>query len=71
MRLRARETHEANLKALDLGVHFEAGEDLLTEISCKFTPEHLAGELERGGFRLTKSWTDDAPDFLVTLSRPQ
>jgi L-histidine N-alpha-methyltransferase len=71
MRLRARETHDANVVALDLGVHFEAGEDLLTEISCKFTPEHLAGELRRGGFELVGSWTDPASDFLVTLSRPQ
>ena len=71
MRLRTRETHEANVRALDLGVHFEAGEDLLTEISCKFTPEHLSGELERGGFEVVGSWTDPASDFLVTLSRPQ
>ncbi len=71
MRLRARETHEANVRALDLGVHFEEGEDLLTEISCKFTPERLVDELERGGFEPVQAWTDPQSDFLVTLSRPQ
>jgi L-histidine N-alpha-methyltransferase len=70
MRLRARTTHEANVRALDLGVHFEAGEDLLTEISCKFTPARLLDELDRGGFQQVRAWSDPASDFLVTLARP-
>jgi L-histidine N-alpha-methyltransferase len=38
MRLRARREHTCSCVALDLPVHFAAGEELRTEISAKFTP---------------------------------
>ena len=37
MRLRAREAHTARIRALEMDVEFERGEEIRTEISCKFT----------------------------------
>ncbi|HKY14049.1 MAG TPA: L-histidine N(alpha)-methyltransferase [Microthrixaceae bacterium] len=67
MVLRARERHHADLIGLDLGVRFEEGEDLLTEISCKFTGPRLREEVELAGLAVAGAWTDPAGDFLVTL----
>src|SRR4029077_18091474 len=43
MRLRARREHTTIVRDLDLPVHFDAGEELRTELSAKFTPERLEG----------------------------
>ena len=53
-----------------LTVEFEEGEDLLTEISAKFTPERVDRELRQSGFVTVRSWTDSAGDFMVALARP-
>jgi L-histidine N-alpha-methyltransferase len=52
----------------DLGLHvsFAPGEDLLTEISAKFRPRRLAGELAAAGLEATHWWTD--PDHLYGLA---
>src|SRR5690349_22879426 len=57
MRLRATAAQEVYLKDLDLHVHFESGEDLRTEISAKFRPDGIAGELkiDRKSTRLNSS----------------
>jgi L-histidine N-alpha-methyltransferase len=70
MRLRARRTHTAHLRALALDVPFTAGEEILTEISAKFTPEGIATELWESGFVVEQTWLDDAGDFQLTLARP-
>src|ERR1017187_2716450 len=49
MRLRARREHTTLVRALDLPVHFDAGEELRTEISAKFTHERLEGDLSSAG----------------------
>lgn len=69
MVLRAKERHQVDLIELDLGIHFEEGEELLTEISCKFTPPQLREEVELAGLRVAGQWTDPAGDFLVSLIR--
>ena len=43
MRLRARREHTTLVRALDLPVHFDAGEEMRTEISAKFTPDAPGG----------------------------
>ncbi len=43
MRLRARREHTTLVRELDLPVHFDAGEEMRTEISAKFTPERMRG----------------------------
>ncbi|NED64738.1 L-histidine N(alpha)-methyltransferase, partial [Streptomyces sp. SID10244] len=55
--------------ALDRRWRLPRGADVLTEISTKFDPGDLADELAAAGLDVVKSWTDDAGDFQVTLSR--
>jgi L-histidine Nalpha-methyltransferase len=69
MRLRARRAHTTLVRALDLPVHFEAGEEMRTEISAKFTPERLAGDLQAAGLELVRWLTDPDELFALTLSR--
>jgi L-histidine Nalpha-methyltransferase len=69
MRLRARREHTTLVQDLDLSVHFDAGEELRTEISAKFTPERLAGDLDAAGLELVRWLTDPQEQFALTLSR--
>jgi len=71
MRLRARNPQHVTLGALDLEVSFAAGEDLLTEISAKFTPEQVREELSASRFVTEDAWTDANGDFLLTLAHPR
>ncbi len=70
MRLRARRQHTTHVRALDLPVKFKAGEELRTEISAKFTPERLQGDLSAAGLELVRWLTDPDELFALTLSRP-
>ncbi len=69
MRLRARREVSAVVRGLDLPVHFDAGEELRTEISAKFTPERLEGDLAAAGLELVSWLTDPDNLFALTLSR--
>jgi L-histidine N-alpha-methyltransferase len=69
MRLRARREHTARVRGLDLDVHFDAGEELRTEISAKFTRERLQGDLTAAGLELVRWLTDPENLFALTLSR--
>ena len=60
--------HAARIDALDMDVDFEAGEQIRTEISCKFTRESLEREYRAAGLRLLAWYTD--PDGLFALSCP-
>ena len=70
MRLRSRLRQIVEIEDLAMRVGFEAGEDLRTEISAKFTPEQVACELREGGFTVEAGWMDPARDFLLSLARP-
>jgi L-histidine N-alpha-methyltransferase len=70
MRLRARRAHTTLVRALDLPVRFEAGEEMRTEISAKFTPERLRADLSAAGMELVRWLTDPEELFALTLSRP-
>jgi len=69
MRLRARREHTTLLRELDLPVHFDAGEELRTEISAKFTPERVRADLAAAGLELVRWLTDPDDLFALTLSR--
>jgi L-histidine Nalpha-methyltransferase len=71
MRLRARREHTTHVRALDLPVRFAAGEELRTEISAKFTPERMRGDLAAAGLKLVRWLTDPEELFALTLSRPR
>jgi L-histidine N-alpha-methyltransferase len=69
MRLRARREHTTLVRELDLPVHFDAGEEIRTEISAKFTPERIAGDLAAAGLELACFFTDPDELFALTLAR--
>jgi len=69
MRLRAGREIRARLSRIGLDVHFDAGEELLTEISSKFHRDGVAAELATAGLTLTHWWTDPAGYFALSLSQ--
>jgi L-histidine Nalpha-methyltransferase len=69
MRLRARREHTTLVRDLDLPVHFDAGEEMRTEISAKFTAERLEGDLLASGMELVRWLTDPDELFALSLSR--
>ncbi|MCV7223988.1 L-histidine N(alpha)-methyltransferase [Mycolicibacterium elephantis] len=68
MWLRARGAQRACVRELDLTVDFADGEEMLTEVSCKFRPDGVAAELAAAGLQRTHWWTDPAGDFGLSLS---
>ena len=70
MRLRAEEPTEVSLTGAGITVSFDEGEDLLTEISSKFTPERVEDELTQAGFVLDGMWGAEEGEFLLSLAHP-
>ncbi|MFD4830835.1 L-histidine N(alpha)-methyltransferase [Streptomyces uncialis] len=68
MRLRARTAMTVKVPALDLGVHFAAGEELRTEVSAKFRAAGVREELAAAGLERTHWWTDGGDRFALSLS---
>lgn len=68
MWLRANSRQRVRVTALGLTVEFAAGEEMLTEVSCKFRREAVADELAAAGLRQTEWWTDGAGDFGLSLA---
>jgi L-histidine N-alpha-methyltransferase len=71
MRLRAQRRMTVRIAALDLEIEFAAREELRTEISAKFTPERLAGDLAAAGLELVDVLTDPDERFALSLSAPR
>jgi L-histidine Nalpha-methyltransferase len=55
---------------LHLDVAFADGEEMLTEISTKFSPDALEKELGACGFDVEATWASSGDEFLLSLSRP-
>ncbi|MGP0031773.1 MAG: L-histidine N(alpha)-methyltransferase [Acidimicrobiales bacterium] len=70
MRLQANEDTAVTLEGAGFRVEFARGEELLTEISAKFTPERVADELGSAGFVIDGSWGAAEGEFLLTLAHP-
>ena len=70
MRLRSTRRQCVHIAALGMDVPFEAGEEIRTEISAKFTRPGVEDELVAAGLRPAAWWTDDAGDFALSLSVP-
>jgi L-histidine Nalpha-methyltransferase len=69
MRLRSRRAHTTIVRDLDLPVHFEAGEEMRTEISAKFTSARIEGDLAAAGLEVVRRFTDADELFALTLAR--
>ena len=70
MWLRARERMCARIEALGMDVDFEAGEEMRTEISCKFTRKLLEREYRAAGLELLGWYTDADGQFALSLTGP-
>jgi L-histidine N-alpha-methyltransferase len=70
MRLRAQRSTEVSLTGAGITVRFDEGEDLLTEISSKFTPDRVEQELSEAGFVVEGMWGADEGEFLLSLAHP-
>ncbi|MEU3344714.1 L-histidine N(alpha)-methyltransferase [Streptomyces sp. NPDC006700] len=68
MRLRSRTEQTVKVHALDLAVHFAAGEELRTEVSAKFRETRVSAELAAAGLELERWWTDGEERFALSLS---
>ena len=68
MWLRAGSAQRVRVAALDLTVDFAAGEEMLTEVSCKFREQGVVEELATAGLKRSHWWTDPAGDFGLSLS---
>jgi L-histidine N-alpha-methyltransferase len=69
MRLRAREACTVEIDQVGLTVDFEAGEELRTEISAKFTRERVEADFAAAGLVLEHWYTDDEDLFALSLAR--
>jgi L-histidine N-alpha-methyltransferase len=68
MWLRAGSAQRVRVAALDLTIDFAAGEEMLTEVSCKFREQGLVEELAAASLKRSHWWTDPAGDFGLSLS---
>jgi L-histidine N-alpha-methyltransferase len=66
--LRSRLDQRVSIPGAGLKVHFERGEELLTEISAKFRPDGVRKELGAAGFAVRELWTDPRGDFGLVLA---
>jgi L-histidine N-alpha-methyltransferase len=68
MWLRTDAPQRVRIGALGLTADFAAGEEMLTEVSCKFRSDGVQAELAAAGLRRTHWWTDAAGDFGLSLA---
>jgi L-histidine Nalpha-methyltransferase len=68
MWLRSDRRQRVHVGGLDLTVDFGPGEEMLTEVSCKFRPDGVNAELSAAGLRRIRWWTDGAGDFGLSLA---
>jgi L-histidine N-alpha-methyltransferase len=68
MWLRSTRAFTVEIEALNLAVRIERHEEILTEISCKFTREGVTRELQGAGLRPRRWETDTGSRFALTLA---
>jgi L-histidine N-alpha-methyltransferase len=70
MWLRSPDHQQVRVGDLALDLVFRPGEEMLTEISTKFSPDALETELGECGFRVDSAWCSEGGEFMLTLARP-
>jgi len=68
MWLRSLDDCRVHVTDLGLDVDFVAGEEMLTEISTKFSPDSLRTELEAAGLVVDAWWASPGDEFLMTMA---
>ena len=69
--MRLRSLRDQDVRVDGQVVHFEAGEEIRTEISAKFTRERLAREFNEAGLGIEAFFTDANGHFALTLAAPR
>lgn len=69
MRLRAMKPSSVSIPAADLSLRFARGDEIRTEISCKYTRESLAALLPGTGLSIARWFTDPERLFALGLLR--
>jgi L-histidine N-alpha-methyltransferase len=69
MRLRATQDRVVTIPGLDLSVSFDAGEEMRTEVSAKFTRKRVEDDLAAAGLKLDSWLTDPHGTFALSLAR--
>jgi L-histidine N-alpha-methyltransferase len=69
MRLRAPRAIQVRLPEADLTVPLDTGEEILTEISCKFTRDSATRRLAQAGLELARWETDDYEQFALAVAQ--
>lgn len=67
--LRAERNMRVEIADLDLAVELEAGEEIHTEVSYKFTKDLLNEEIEQAGMAVTAWYTDTTQDFALLIAQ--
>ena len=71
MWLRSSVEQAVHVADLDLDLAFQAGEEMRTEISTKFSADGLEAELADGGFAVESMWASPGDEFALTSARPR
>jgi L-histidine N-alpha-methyltransferase len=69
IRLRSLAEQTVRLPALGIEVGFGAGEEMRTEISCKFTRHRLERVYAEAGLEMTAWFSDPSHDYALSLAR--
>ena len=69
MRLGAGHAHRVTLATLDTAIDIEAGEEIVTEFSHKFTPDTLAALLESAGLAMDRHFEAEGGAYSLVLAR--
>ncbi len=70
MRLRALGAQRVRIAALDLEVDFAEGEEVVTELSCKFTRASVAAMYAEAGLRMLEWHVDRRERFALSVAAP-
>lgn len=68
MRLKARRPQRATVADLDVVIELDTGDEILTEISAKFSPSGFAADLGANGFTTDTTWVADGDEFALVLA---
>jgi L-histidine N-alpha-methyltransferase len=69
IRLRSLADQSVRLDGLDMDVSFAKGEEMRTELSCKFTEDSLKRAYADSGLEMAGFWTDPDRMFALSLAR--
>ncbi len=67
MRLRATADHVVAIRSLGMEIHFDAGEELLTETSAKFTVGGISAELSDAGISVDAVWESPGAEYALVM----